>query len=139
MRLRLILAAAAAALLGAGMARPQTAATTAPMTAQMTATAQADAGGALFAARCAVCHGEAMTGGDHAPPLKGAAFWRHWQDAPARALYRRILSTMPASDPGSLSPDETLALVAHLARANGHALPAAVGSPDGLDAVTLAP
>lgn len=100
--------------------------------------AQAEEGARLFAAHCTVCHGDAMTGGDHGPSLKGAAFWSEWQGQPARTLYSRIISTMPASEPGSLSPDETMALVAQIARANGHPLARPVQSPDQLDAITLA-
>jgi hypothetical protein len=47
-----------------------------------------------------------------------------------RALYSRIISTMPITDPGSLSEKETLDLVAYLLQGNGF--------PSGKDRATSA-
>lgn len=96
------------------------------------------AGPALFAAKCAVCHGDAMTGGDHAPALKGEVFWSDWKGQPARRLYSRILSTMPMDDPGSLTGPEAMMLVRHIAAANGAPIPDAAEKPADLDAVIFA-
>jgi alcohol dehydrogenase (cytochrome c) len=104
---------------------------------QLRAAEPAPAGATVFADHCTVCHGAAMTGGDHGPPLKGEGFWGHWHGQSARALYRRILSTMPASDPGSLTSEEAMALVAHIARENGHPLPGQPSAPGDLDPVIL--
>ena len=85
------------------------------------APAQAAQGEPIFAAKCALCHGAALQGGDHGPPLKGAGFWTNWQGQPARKLYSRIISTMPFDDPGSLTEAETLAITALIARSNAAA------------------
>jgi hypothetical protein len=79
-----------------------------------------------------------MVGGDHGPPLLGGEFWDHWTGQPARALYSRILSTMPADAAGSLSEAETLSIVAYIAAQNTSADPLAKASkPDDLSAITL--
>jgi alcohol dehydrogenase (cytochrome c) len=80
---------------------------------------QATQGVDTYAARCAVCHGAELQGGDHAPALRGSGFLANWQGQPARKLYSRIISTMPLDDAGSLSESETLALTAMIARRNG--------------------
>jgi mono/diheme cytochrome c family protein len=94
-------------------------------------------GAKVYAEHCVACHGATMTGGDHGPTLKDHDFWAHWQGQSARMLYRRILSTMPASDPGTLTTDEALALVGHIARENGHPLPRLPAEPADLDSVVL--
>ncbi len=82
--------------------------------------AQADAGRQVYSARCSECHRDSLLGGvNESPPLKGERFLANWAGSPLRALYGRILSTMPQSDPGSLSPEEALQIVAYLLQANG--------------------
>jgi mono/diheme cytochrome c family protein len=103
------------------------------------APAQAAAGETVYAARCAVCHGATLTGGDHGPALSGAGFWAGWQGKPARALYSRVISTMPYDDPGSLSEADTIALTALIARSNGAPDGPAVAAASSLDTVALAP
>lgn len=63
---------------------------------------QADRGGAAYAQHCASCHGEALGGGDAAPPLAGPAFLANWAGQNADALFVRIQDTMPLDNPGSL-------------------------------------
>jgi mono/diheme cytochrome c family protein len=123
-----LLSGAAAVLIVGGLLAPASA---------QTPPAQADAGEAIFAQHCTACHGDTLEGGDHGPALKGAEFWSQWQGQPARRLYSLILSTMPANDPGTLSPDDALALVAHIARVNGHALPKTAATPADLDVMIL--
>lgn len=92
-------------------------------------------GAALFAARCATCHG---SGEGMGPSLISDRFRSAWHGQNARQLYRRILSTMPANDPGSLSGDEALAVTLYLVDRNGIARGAApVEGPDGLDDLKL--
>jgi cytochrome c len=81
--------------------------------------AQSERGSGIYAAKCASCHGEHMEGGDHGPPLQDSTFWSEWQGKPARALYSRILSTMPTDDPGSLSETDVIDVVAHLIVSSG--------------------
>jgi cytochrome c5 len=84
-------------------------------------TAQAAGGKALYSAQCSLCHRDSLTGGiNESPPLKGPRFLSDWDGMALRALYGRILSTMPKADPGSLSEEETLSLVAYLLQENGY-------------------
>ncbi len=99
---------------------------------------QAKRGEAVYAAQCAVCHGADLMGGDHAPALAGAGFWDAWKGKPARGLYSRIISTMPMAAPGSLSPMETLDLLALIGRDNGSGEGAELTDPDELEGKVLA-
>lgn len=99
-----------------------------------------DRGVAAVATRCALCHGEQMVGGDHAPALKGPEFWSQWEGRPARELYSRIISTMPLDEPGSLSEQETIGIVDFIVRSNtGSAAVGSVPDASGLSAITLPP
>lgn len=99
-----------------------------------------DRGVAMVVARCALCHGEQLVGGDHAPALKGPEFWALWTGRPARELYSRIISTMPLDEPGSLSEQETLGVVDFIVRSNtGSAALGSVSNANGLNTVVLPP
>lgn len=76
-------------------------------------------GTALYAARCATCHGAAMQGGDDGMALTGARFARNWRGKPVLALVERIRVTMPQDDPGTLSFDQAHDLTAAILSANG--------------------
>lgn len=92
-------------------------------------------GATLFAARCAGCHG---TGEGMGPSLISDRFRTAWSGQPARRLYARILSTMPANDPGGLAPGEALAVTLYLMDRNGIARGAApVDSAEGLNDLKL--
>jgi mono/diheme cytochrome c family protein len=97
------------------------------------ATVAPEAGQRAYAEKCARCHGDALQGMAHAPPLKGDLFRTQWQQKVARDLYRRILSTMPPDSPGTLSERETIDLVLYCLSANG----AKLGSEVPADAAAL--
>src|SRR5690242_3526897 len=65
------------------------------------ADAQAARGRALYAAKCANCHGD-MLEGKAAPPLAGDAFLGVWGAQPLSELAGKIRNTMPADNPGKL-------------------------------------
>ncbi len=75
--------------------------------------AQAARGRALYQQRCSMCHG-ATLGGGLAPPLTGSAFIDAWGGQPFSELASKIRNTMPADDPGKLTPSQTADLVAHI-------------------------
>ncbi len=77
---------------------------------------QAARGRVLYQERCALCHGNALEGGI-APPLSGSAFIAVWGAQPLWELTSKIRSTMPANDPGKLTPSQSADLVAHLLQA----------------------
>ena len=81
-------------------------------------TAQAMRGRALYQARCASCHGGALAGEDTNPPLAGGRFLANWSGQSVGALARRIRSTMPLEDPGSLTLRQTTDVVAYMFQAN---------------------
>jgi len=78
--------------------------------------AQATRGRALYRERCALCHGAALEGAN-APPLSGSVFIAAWGAQPLWELVSKIRSTMPANDPGKLTPSQASDLVAHLLQA----------------------
>lgn len=98
-------------------------------------------GRALFAERCAKCHG-AKAEGDVGPALVGGkgtlatpkpvrtvgSFWPH-----ATSVWNYVNRAMPFNRPGSLTHSEVYAAVAYLLFLNG-----IVGEKDVMDAKTLA-
>jgi mono/diheme cytochrome c family protein len=77
--------------------------------------AQAMRGQALYTEKCASCHGAAL-GGAQGPPLAGDDFLRAWA-GPVSELVNKIHNTMPAKEPGTLSPQQSSDLVAHILKA----------------------
>jgi mono/diheme cytochrome c family protein len=84
--------------------------------------AQATRGQALYAQRCAGCHGPALAGAQ-APPLAGRAFTFKWRKEPLSALFIKIRYTMPPNpEPDAtprLTPEQGADLVAHVLKTNG--------------------
>lgn len=90
--------------------------------------AQAARGQAIYAQRCAGCHGPDLAGGAQAPPLEGRAFRFKWRQEPLSALFIKIRYTMPPKappnappNPGSepaLTGEQGADLVAHILRSN---------------------
>jgi mono/diheme cytochrome c family protein len=76
---------------------------------------QATRGRSTYDAQCSSCH----DGGGMGPAVKGDEFLAAWDGKTVRALYDRILTTMPSDAPGTLQERETLDLVAYLIRVNG--------------------
>jgi quinoprotein glucose dehydrogenase len=73
---------------------------------------QAVRGQAVYAEKCASCHGPTL-GGAQAPPLAGDEFMRVW-GGPASDLVNKIHSTMPANDPGKLTRQQVADIVAYM-------------------------
>ncbi len=97
-------------------------------------------GAAVFAVRCASCHGAAGEGGPADPLVGGVgsltsakplltvgSFWPY-----ATTLFDYLRRAMPYDSPGSLSADEVYALSAHLLERNG-----VIPAETRLDAVNL--
>lgn len=98
---------------------------------------QIAAGVALYKNRCVQCHSENLTGGA-GPPLRGEDFVMQWDGKPMRALYSRILMTMPGDDPGSLTPAQVLTVVSFIASENSLAAwQAPFKSANELSAITM--
>jgi quinoprotein glucose dehydrogenase len=79
---------------------------------------QAVAGEKIYFEKCASCHGADLAGIERAPALSGGSFVDSWHGQDLRRLLDRI-DTMPPAAPKSLSPAESVALLAFLLRATG--------------------
>jgi len=75
---------------------------------------QATQGKAAYGNKCSICHGAELLGQEMAPPLSGALFLGNWSGQSVGDLFGRIKTTMPASDPGSLSSAETALITAYI-------------------------
>jgi alcohol dehydrogenase (cytochrome c) len=80
---------------------------------------QADAGRAIYETTCSRCHLPDFKGTFEAPPLAGANFMNMWRNRPTSDLFSRIRNSMPLSNPGSLSDQDAVGLVAYILQANG--------------------
>jgi len=76
--------------------------------------AQAKRGAGLYKDQCAACHGDDLRGNDIIPGLTGQNFAGNWQGKSLGDLYDKIQMTMPALNPGSLTPEQTADLIAHM-------------------------
>lgn len=79
---------------------------------------QAQEGESLYAAQCAMCHGQHLEGTFETPSLRGK-FIADWSGTPVSALFGYIGNAMPQFAPGSLNPDDEARIIAFLLRANG--------------------
>jgi len=79
---------------------------------------QAAQGATLFKQKCAVCHGANLQGGA-GPALAGNQFFLRYRGKPLSALWSTIHTQMPLNAPGTLSPSQSLALVAFILQQNG--------------------
>src|SRR5688572_24939892 len=80
--------------------------------------AQAERGQALYAQRCALCHGPALQG-VNAPPLAGNVFVGRWSAEPLGTLLAKIRNTMPPDRSLPLTDQQTADVVAHVLQAGG--------------------
>jgi len=76
--------------------------------------AQAARGEKVYAASCTTCHGDDLSGGGQTPPLAGKEFNSDWNDLSMGDLYDRTHLSMPADKPGSLTPEQTVDVIAYL-------------------------
>lgn len=79
---------------------------------------QAAAGRAAYAASCAECHRDDMTGSFEAPPLAGAAFLSFWGGRPIEEL-TDMASFMPPGEEQSLGEETYTSIVAYILSRNG--------------------
>ncbi len=74
---------------------------------------QAAEGSALYEQHCALCHGPTLQGAD-GPPLTGVEFAGNWNGLTLGALADRIRTAMPPDNPGKLSAQERVSVIAHI-------------------------
>src|SRR5271155_1948622 len=75
---------------------------------------QAKRGQGSYAAECASCHGDQLTGGEMAPPLAGGEFMSNWSGLTVGDLYERIRTGMPPATPAKLSREVKADIVAFI-------------------------
>jgi mono/diheme cytochrome c family protein len=80
--------------------------------------AQAARGQATYQKQCASCHGDKLQG-SQGPPLIADAFLSHWHTQPLGDLAGKIRNTMPAGAAGTLTPQQSVDLVAFILKSGG--------------------
>ena len=102
--------------------------------------AQGMAGQKIFNHSCSSCHGSDLQG-QAGPALAGPAFAKSLQFSKMSAsqLYGFISKQMPADDPGSLTEDQYLRVLAFILSKNGYPSGQTRLSKDTLSQVTLLP
>lgn len=75
---------------------------------------QAERGKALYAEQCASCHGDNLEGSGPMPALAGPDFQANWSTKTVGELFEKTHTTMPATAPGTLTPEQAADVVAHV-------------------------
>jgi alcohol dehydrogenase (cytochrome c) len=81
--------------------------------------AQAEAGADIYAAQCALCHGDSLQGGGAGPALQGEAFNNRWSGQSMSALIQLINTSMPPGGSSELSTADFNNVTAYILNANG--------------------
>jgi len=102
--------------------------------------AQSMAGQKIFNRSCSMCHGSDLQG-QAGPALAGPAFAKSLQFSKMSAsqLYGFISKQMPANDPGSLTKDQYLQVLAYILSKNGYASGETPLSKDTVSKIDLLP
>lgn len=80
---------------------------------------QVTAGADAYAQHCASCHGAALEGVAHFPPVAGAEFRQRWSESTVGELHAYVRDLMPVGAGGSLEADAYAAIVAYMLERNG--------------------
>jgi mono/diheme cytochrome c family protein len=80
--------------------------------------AQAYRGEKVADTTCIGCHGPKLDGGDSGPKLVGEAFLANWSSQPMGVMFDWIREAMPAEAPGTLSKNDTAAVIAYILQLN---------------------
>ena len=79
---------------------------------------QARRGEAVSQKECVNCHGAALSGGEEAPALEGAAFLSDWNGLTVGDLFDRIRKSMPQDDPSRLTRQQDADVLAYILSLN---------------------
>ena len=80
---------------------------------------QASGGWFVYGVQCEECHGPALEGMVHAPPLAGVEFLNSWAGRTTDELFAYLSDEMPPGQAGTLSDQAYVGLVAYLLESNG--------------------
>lgn len=75
---------------------------------------QAKKGEVLYKEQCSACHGDNLEGSGPMPPLAGKDFLANWTGKTVGDLYEKTQTTMPATAPGTLTPEQAADIVAFM-------------------------
>jgi mono/diheme cytochrome c family protein len=75
---------------------------------------QATKGEAVYKEQCAACHGDNLEGSGPMPPLAGTDFLANWQGKTIGDLFEKTQTSMPATAPGTLTPEQTADVMAYM-------------------------
>src|SRR5688572_16859794 len=75
---------------------------------------QAKKGEGLYKEQCAACHGDNLEGSGPMPPLAGKDFLANWGGKTVGDLYEKTQTSMPATAPGTLTPEQATNLMAYM-------------------------
>ena len=75
---------------------------------------QAGRGEAIYKEQCAACHGDNLEGSGPMPPLAGKDFLSNWQGKTVGDLFEKTQTSMPATAPGTLTPEQTAQIMAYM-------------------------
>ncbi len=87
--------------------------------------AQAERGQTVYSGACSSCHGRRLNGAPDDPdmrstsPLARARFLRVWEGRSLATLFEYTRATMPESNPGSLTNDEFVDVIAYMLSVGG--------------------
>ena len=87
--------------------------------------AQADRGRAAYPGACGLCHGRRLNGApddpdmQSTPPLARARFLRNWDRRSLATLFEYTRATMPEDNPGSLTDEEYVDVIAYMLSVGG--------------------
>jgi len=100
---------------------------------------QTPRGETVYKEQCAACHGDNLEGSGPMPPLAGMDFLTNWQGKTLGDLYEKTQTTMPATAPGTLTPEQTADLLAYMLKASKYPAGATplVGKVEELAPITI--
>ena len=80
--------------------------------------AQAYRGEKIADTSCIGCHGSGLDGGDSGPKLVGETFLANWSSQSVAQLFDWVREAMPSDAPGTLSKEDTAAVLAYILKLN---------------------
>ena len=100
---------------------------------------QAKKGEGLYKEQCAACHGDNLEGSGPMPPLAGKDFLANWGGKPVAEVFDKTQTSMPATAPGSLTPEQTADVIAYMLSVGKYPAGSAdlPGKADDLKQITL--
>ena len=100
---------------------------------------QAKKGEATYKEQCAACHGDNLEGSGPMPPLAGKDFLANWGGKAVAEVFDKTQTSMPATAPGSLTPEQTADVISYLLSVGKYPAGSAdlPGKADDLKQITL--